>query len=146
MVGSGTRVKRFAYTEFDRRDVAQIDTALVMRCLEPIWRSKTETAGRVRGRIEQVLDWATGTAIRKGRTLRADAGISTSSLARLAAKYEPEVDLDDLLARLTQDCPWRDDQKPLWKTGCGVRLADLPPRRPPDLPGRPLRVVQGGKR
>jgi hypothetical protein len=36
--------KRFAYPEFNRRDVAEIDTALVMRCLEPIWRSKTETA------------------------------------------------------------------------------------------------------
>ena len=35
------------------------DTALVMKALEPIWREKTETASRVRGRIERVLDWAT---------------------------------------------------------------------------------------
>jgi integrase len=35
----------------------QITTALVMRVLEPIWATKTETASRVRGRIEKVLDW-----------------------------------------------------------------------------------------
>lgn len=39
--------------------VADVDTSLVMRCLEPIWSSKTETATRVRQRIESVLDWAT---------------------------------------------------------------------------------------
>ena len=46
-------------------DVATIDTALVMKCLEPIWTAKTETASRVRGRIESVLAWAT---VRKFRT------------------------------------------------------------------------------
>jgi integrase len=34
--------------------------------LEPIWRTKTETAGRVRGRIEQVLDWAKAKKHRDG--------------------------------------------------------------------------------
>ena len=38
--------------------VHEIDTALVLRCLEPIWLEKTETASRVRGRIEAVLAWA----------------------------------------------------------------------------------------
>ena len=38
--------------------VAAIDTGLVLRCVEPIWQSKTETASRVRGRIEAVLSWA----------------------------------------------------------------------------------------
>jgi integrase len=35
-----------------------IDTALVHKVLEPIWTEKPETAGRVRARIEAVLDWA----------------------------------------------------------------------------------------
>ncbi|WP_377847180.1 tyrosine-type recombinase/integrase [Bosea sp. UC22_33] len=39
-------------------DVKDIDTGLVLRILEPIWSKKTETATRLRGRIEQVLDWA----------------------------------------------------------------------------------------
>ena len=39
--------------------LAVIDTPAVLRVLEPIWTSKTETANRVRQRIEAVLDWAT---------------------------------------------------------------------------------------
>jgi integrase len=36
-----------------------IDTPAVLRVIQPIWTSKTETASRVRQRIEAVLDWAT---------------------------------------------------------------------------------------
>jgi integrase len=39
--------------------LAVIDTPAVLRVLEPIWTSKTETANRVRQRIEAVIDWAT---------------------------------------------------------------------------------------
>jgi integrase len=46
--------------------VAVIDTALVMRVLEPIWRTIPETASRVRGRIESVLDWAKARGYRAG--------------------------------------------------------------------------------
>jgi integrase len=38
--------------------VQTIDTALVLKVLEPIWTAKPETASRVRGRIESILDWA----------------------------------------------------------------------------------------
>lgn len=38
--------------------VQVIDTAAVCAVLEPIWGDKTETATRVRQRIESVLDWA----------------------------------------------------------------------------------------
>jgi integrase len=38
--------------------VQAIDTALAHKVLEPIWTTKPETASRVRGRIEAVLDWA----------------------------------------------------------------------------------------
>lgn len=46
--------------------VSSIDTALVLQCLEPIWPEKTETATRVRQRIESVLDWATARKYRIG--------------------------------------------------------------------------------
>ncbi len=46
-------------------------------------------------------------------------------LARLATKYGSEVLLDDLIVRLSADCPWRDDPR---GSGCGARFADLPPR------------------
>jgi integrase len=45
--------------------VADIDTNLVMQCIEPQWVTKTETMTRVRQRIEAVLAWAT---VRKFRT------------------------------------------------------------------------------
>lgn len=51
---------------FGHLGVDQIDTSLVLRCLEPIWITKTETANRLRGRIEAVLDWATARGYRKG--------------------------------------------------------------------------------
>jgi integrase len=43
---------------FGSMPVNQIDTALVLKALSNIWTEKTETATRVRGRIESVLDWA----------------------------------------------------------------------------------------
>ncbi len=46
--------------------VADIVMADILRVLEPIWRTKTETADRVRGRIERVLAWATVAGHRDG--------------------------------------------------------------------------------
>lgn len=46
--------------------VGDVALAHVLKVLEPIWHEKTETATRVRGRIEQVLDWATVRGYRKG--------------------------------------------------------------------------------
>ena len=46
--------------------VADITTDLVLRAIEPIWQTKTVTAGRVRGRIEVVLDYAKARGLREG--------------------------------------------------------------------------------
>lgn len=46
--------------------VAAIDDGLVMKVLQPIWTTKTETANRVRGRIEKVLDRAKALKLRSG--------------------------------------------------------------------------------
>jgi integrase len=51
-------VEAYAFPVMGDLPVAAIDTALVMKCLEPMWKAKPETAKRVRGRIEAVLDWA----------------------------------------------------------------------------------------
>jgi integrase len=56
----------YAYPVFGDLPVASIDVALVTKALEPIWQSKTETASRLRGRIETVLDWATARGYRHG--------------------------------------------------------------------------------
>jgi integrase len=46
--------------------VRDVDTELVMQVLQPIWTTKPETAGRVRGRIESILDWAKVSGYRDG--------------------------------------------------------------------------------
>lgn len=46
--------------------ISTIDTALVVRVLQPIWKTKTETASRLRGRLEAILDWATVSKYRQG--------------------------------------------------------------------------------
>jgi integrase len=46
--------------------VHTIDTAHVLKVLEPLWNAKPETASRVRGRIEAILDWAKARGYRNG--------------------------------------------------------------------------------
>jgi hypothetical protein len=67
----------------------------------------------------------------------------TYRLARLGAKYGPEIALDDLLRQLAGDCPhWKWSAR--WPEGCGAYFPDLePPMRPPDVPAPRLRVVRG---
>lgn len=47
-----------AYPTLGNLPIGGIDTELVLKVLRPIWREKPETASRVRGRIETILDWA----------------------------------------------------------------------------------------
>lgn len=51
-------LETYAYPVMGQLSVKDIDVALVLEVLEPIWTTKPETASRVRGRIEAVLDWA----------------------------------------------------------------------------------------
>ncbi len=51
-------LKAYAYSLIGDLPVQRIDTGLVMAVLDPIWSTKPETAGRVRGRIESVIDAA----------------------------------------------------------------------------------------
>jgi integrase len=51
-------LRRFAFPVIGALAVQAIDTGLVRKVLDPIWTTKPETASRVRGRIEAVLDWA----------------------------------------------------------------------------------------
>jgi integrase len=56
----------YAFPRFGDRPVAAVDTADVLAALEPIWKTKTETATRLRQRIEAVLDYATPRGWRAG--------------------------------------------------------------------------------
>jgi integrase len=59
-------LRDYVFPTLGRLPVAVIDTDLVLKCLTPIWTKKTETATRVRGRIESILDWATASKLRQG--------------------------------------------------------------------------------
>jgi integrase len=56
----------YVYPVFGNVSVADIDAPMVLKVLKPIWSTKTETARRVRGRIEAVLDWAKVHGMRSG--------------------------------------------------------------------------------
>ena len=51
-------LETYAYPVFGSLPVSSVDRAVVLKVLNPIWATKTETAKRLRGRIEAVLDWA----------------------------------------------------------------------------------------
>lgn len=59
-------LETYAHPHFGDLQVRDIALPHILAALEPIWQTKTETATRVRGRIEQVLDWATARGYREG--------------------------------------------------------------------------------
>jgi len=59
-------LKTHASPKLGKLPVAKVDTGAVMSVLEPIWREIPETAARVRGRMEAVLDFATARGWRAG--------------------------------------------------------------------------------
>lgn len=56
----------YASPKIGKLPVDEIELAHVVSVLEPIWTTKTETASRLRGRIEAVLAWATVSGYRSG--------------------------------------------------------------------------------
>jgi integrase len=59
-------LRAYVYPVFGTLPAQAVDVGLVMKALEPIWTEKPETASRVRGRIESILDWATARGYRQG--------------------------------------------------------------------------------
>ncbi len=57
---------QYAFPVLGDLPVNAIETAHVLRVLEPIWKEKPETASRLRGRLERILDWATVRGYRTG--------------------------------------------------------------------------------
>ncbi len=59
-------LERHAFDAIGDVPVADIDLPRVQQVLDPIWKTRTETATRVRQRIETVLNWATVSGFRQG--------------------------------------------------------------------------------
>jgi integrase len=62
----GTTIATYVEPILGKLLVRDVGTALVMRVLEPIWLTKPETANKLRGRIERILDWAKVQGYRSG--------------------------------------------------------------------------------
>ena len=56
----------YVYPVIGETPVAEVGTAHVLQILEPIWKAKAETASRVRGRMETILDAAKARGYREG--------------------------------------------------------------------------------
>ncbi|MBU3711315.1 MAG: DUF4102 domain-containing protein, partial [Limnohabitans sp.] len=75
-------LEQYAHPVLGDLPASEIDEALVLNVLTPIWSEKTETAKRLRGRIEAVLDWATFNKYRQGENPARWKGHLEHSLAK----------------------------------------------------------------
>jgi len=80
----------YAFPVIGDMPIAKVDTAAVLRVLEPIWTTKTETASRLRGRIESVLDWAKVRGYRAGDNPAAWKGHLAETLPARSAVQKVE--------------------------------------------------------
>ena len=82
--------------------VGEVTQAHVMAVLLPIWKTKTQTAIRLRGRIEQVLAWATAAGFRQGDNCARWAGLLDQLLPAPGKvsepRHHPAVRVDDMPA------------------------------------------------
>ena len=93
--------------------MASIGTPEVTKVLDAIWHEKPETASRVRGRIERVLDWAKVRGYREGENParwrgHLDKVFPTKSKIR-RVEHHPAVAIDDapaVYARLSEARAW----------------------------------------
>jgi len=95
-----TTMRDYALPVLGKISVAAIDTQLVLRCIKPIWESRTETAKRVRGRIEAVLSWCTAHKLRSGPNPAEWKNHLSNILAKpsklVKVKSHPAMDYDDV--------------------------------------------------
>jgi integrase len=102
-------LKTYAYPHIGHLAVGDIELPHILAVLEPIWKTKTETATRLRGRLELVLDWATARGYREGLNPARWRGHLDKLLPKPSkvAKVEhhaalPVQDLGAFMARLRQ--------------------------------------------
>jgi integrase len=99
----------YAYPVIGRLNVADVATAHVVQVLQPIWNGKTETADRVRGRIEQILDREKVLGHRTGENPARWRGHLSLVLPRHAKKAKahhaamPVAEIGDFMAKLRAD-------------------------------------------
>ena len=98
----------YAYPILGDLPVQEIDVALVLKVIEPIWQIKNETADRVRSRIENIIDFATSREYRTGDNPARWRG-RLQNLLPAPSKIQkvkhhpalPYADISDFMAELT---------------------------------------------
>ncbi len=100
-------IKTYCNPEIGALSVQDVDTGLVLKILEPIWATKSETASRLRGRIENILDWAKARGYRTGENPARWKGHLNQLLPALAKKDRvvhhkamPYAEVADFVIRL----------------------------------------------
>jgi integrase len=100
----------YVYPVLGNLPVAAIDTPLVLKVIKPLWDTKTETASRVRGRIEAILGWATVHHFRSGDNPARWQGLLEHALPARSkiAKTEhhaalPYAEIAPFMAKLRRD-------------------------------------------
>ena len=100
---------QYASPVFGKLAVSAITRQHVLACLEPIWLTKNETASRLRGRIEAVLDWAKARDMRAGENPAAWKGGLQNLLAapsktqkRKSHPFLPYAEVPAFMQRLKQ--------------------------------------------
>lgn len=91
----------YAFPVIGSKHIADVSRADVLKVIEPIWYTKNETAGRVRNRIERVIDWAVARELRPdGRNPASWKGNLDQALPASTSvtkvKPQPAVAIDDV--------------------------------------------------
>ena len=115
-----TTLTTYAYPVMGGFAVQNIDTALVMKVLEPIWSTKVETASRLRGRIEVILDWARVQGYRTGDNParwrgHLDVLLPSRSKVKKVKHHAalPYAELPAFMVKLRQECKIACNNDPL---------------------------------
>jgi integrase len=99
-------LRTYAYPIIGTLPVKTIDTQLVLKILEPIWETKTETANRLRGRLEQIFDYAAVKNMRAGDNPARWKGQLQYTLAKRSdvapVKHHKALDYHDIPAFMAE--------------------------------------------
>lgn len=101
----------YAYPVIGELPVDTIGTKHVLEIIQPLWKTKTETASRLRGRIEKVLDWARVVGYREGENPARWRGHLSETLPKRSSvqkvKHHPALPYDKV-GEFMQDLRKRD--------------------------------------
>jgi integrase len=97
-------LEAYVYPSIGDRTVSTITKADVVAVLEPIWQTKNETASRLRGRIETILDYAKAMEYREGDNPAAWKGTLEPILGRIKreVKSQPSLPYAEISAFMTE--------------------------------------------